>query len=475
MADEPRAAFEGALAEINRQLQASPDDITILFERARLLTRLGRDEAATNAYLSVLRIDATHFGALTNLAALALAGGHRTAALTAYGQAAAAHPGVATAHVNLANLLLADGDLERARSHYAIALSLDETSADAHRGLARVLFAMGDEEQAERHLREGTAREAIVTSPYRGEKEPIRVLLLVSARGGNIPTEQLLDDRAQAISALYVEGWNADIVLPPHDLVFNAIGDADLCEGALARAEEILRCTPAPVINRPEAVRATTRENNAVRLAGEDGIVAPRILRLNKSVLLAAHDLKQHGFAFPVLLRAPGFHTGQHFARVDDPGELSTATQQLPGRDVLAIEYLDARGSDGLSRKYRVMMIGGTLYPLHLAASRSWKVHYFTAAMSENADARAEERTFLERMPETLGPQIMAALHRINALLGLDYAGIDFAVAPNGDLLFFEANATMVMVPPGPDPIWDYRRQPMAQAVDAAKRLLRPA
>ncbi len=475
MADRPRAAFEAALAELDQRVRESPDNVAALFERARLLTRLGRDEAATDAYLSVLRIDSTHFGALTNLAGLALAGGRRSAALTAYRQAVAAHPDIAAAHINLANLLLADGDFEGARSHYEVALSLEATSADAHRGLARVLFAQGDDERANSHLRAGTATSALAATPYRGEGEPIRVLLFVSARGGNIPTEQLLDDRVHAISALYVEGWNPTIALPPHDLVFNAIGDADLCADALARAAEILRRTSTAVINRPEAVRATTREGNAARLAGEDGIVAPRIVRLPKSALPAPRILERHGLGFPLLLRAPGFHTGQHFAFVRDGDELTQAAAKLPGRDILAIQYLDARGPDGISRKYRVMMIGGKLYPLHLAASSSWKVHYFTSLMSESATLRAEEQAFLEHTPDVLGPRVMAALQRINALLDLDYAGIDFAIAPDGHLLFFEANATMAMVPPGPDPIWDYRRVPVARAIEAARRLFRPA
>ncbi len=43
-------------------------------------------------------------------------------------------------------------------------------------------------------------------------------------------------------------------------------------------------------------------------------------------------------------------------------------------------------------------------------------------------------------------------------MLDLDYGGIDFAVNAQGDILFFEANATMVMVPLAADEKWDYRR-----------------
>jgi hypothetical protein len=42
--------------------------------------------------------------------------------------------------------------------------------------------------------------------------------------------------------------------LPPHDLVFNGIGDADLCREGLEAASRLLRRTDRPVINHPRAV-----------------------------------------------------------------------------------------------------------------------------------------------------------------------------------------------------------------------------
>ena len=124
-----------------------------------------------------------------------------------------------------------------------------------------------------------------------------------------------------------------------------------------------------------------------------------------------------------------------------------------------------------MARKYRVMIIGGVLYPLHLAISRDWKVHYFTADMAANATHRAEEQRFLADMPGVIGSRAVAALESIGKTMGLDYAGVDFGVA-DGALLLFEANATMVINPPDPDPMWDYRRAPILAALDAAKRLV---
>jgi hypothetical protein len=123
-------------------------------------------------------------------------------------------------------------------------------------------------------------------------------------------------------------------------------------------------------------------------------------------------------------------------------------------------------------RKYRVMMIGGELYPLHVAISSHWKIHYFTADMAERADHRAEDARFLENIPEVLGPRAMEALAHIQATLGLDYAGIDFGLSATGDLLLFEANATMVVNPPEPDERWAYRRPAVERIFAAVRRML---
>jgi hypothetical protein len=125
-----------------------------------------------------------------------------------------------------------------------------------------------------------------------------------------------------------------------------------------------------------------------------------------------------------------------------------------------------------MARKYRVMFIDGVAYPVHLAISADWKVHYFTADMVRNAAFREEERRFLDDMPAALGARAMTALGQICTTLGLEYAGIDFALAADGSVLLFEANATMALVPPGGDSIWDYRRPAIEAALKAAARMV---
>lgn len=441
--------------------------IDALLGQARRLVARGDDEAAKLAYLNVLRRDPASLEALVEIARLALRSGHRSAARTAYQQAIFRHPQDAAPRVNLGNLLIETGEFEAAQALFAEAAALSPDLAAAHQGLARALTGLGRHEEAQAHWRRGFAEAWLSPQPYRGAGPGVRVLLLVSAGGGNIPTRPLLDDTVFAVTALYAEFHDAARPLPAHDVVFNAIGDADLCAEALAAAKDVVARSSAPTVNAPAAVALTTRAANARRLAAAPGVIAPQTRQLGRAELLASADLR-----FPLLVRSPGFHTGQHFVRVERREELASAVGALPGETLLAIEPLEARGADGLFRKYRVMLVGGVAYPLHLAVSANWKVHYFSAAMAEDAALRAEEAAFLADMPGVLGERAMAALEGIAAALGLDYAGVDFGLGPDGRLLLFEANPGMVIQPPGPEPIWDYRRAPIGAALGAVRALL---
>jgi hypothetical protein len=437
-----------------------------LLAHGRLQASLGADEAAKRAYLDALKRDAGCLEALQELARLALRSGHRSAAITCWRQAIFCRPKEPAAHVNLGGLLLESGGFDAACAAFANALALAPGLAPAHQGMARALTGLGEVAAAQAHWRQGLAEGWLAPQPYRGARPPVPVLMLVSAKGGNIPTRALIDDTVFAVTALYAEGHDAARPLPAHAVIFNAIGDADLCAAALARAADVAARSAAPVVNAPALVAATTRAATAGRLAGIPGLVVPEVRTLARAEFAAA------GLSFPRLVRTPGFHTGQHFVRVERAEHLAATIADLPGDELLAIEPLDALGADGRFRKYRVMVVDGALLPLHLAVSSDWKVHYFSAAMAESAAARAEEAAFLADMPGVLGRKAMAALGGIAARLGLDYGGIDFGLSATGELLLFEANAGMVIQPPGPEPIWDYRRAPIAHALAAVKALL---
>ncbi len=462
------SALEAKLAELQALPDRAPAHADLLYLRAGVLAALGRIDEARRDYLAVIGLQPDHFGALNDLGALLHGADFRSAARMAYAEAVRLHPGKVIGRINLGNVLLQQGRHDEAHAEFQAALAIAPDHADAHLGMANLLQARGQGDAAQAHRLKSQAGLRIVEQPYRGQGQPCRVLLLVSAAGGNVPTRFLMDDTLFAVWTLPVEAYTADLAPPPHDLVFNAVGDADLAPEALDAAEAVLAHTVAPVINAPAAVRHTGRAANAARLTGLPGVIAPRTATVARGEVAQAAE----ALGYPVLMRSPGFHTGQYFAKIDAPDQLDAVLGTLPGRELLLIEYLDARGADGLARKYRAMIVGGEIFPLHLAVSQDWKVHYFTADMADRPDHRAQEAAFLADMPGTIGPRAMQGLAAIAGRLGLDYAGVDFGLSATGQVLLFEANATMVVNPPEPDPRWDYRRKPVARILTAVRDML---
>ena len=479
----PRLAQLARLEQLDALLRQDTDSeaaITAATERAVLLAALDRREDAKLAFVAILQRRPTHFAALNEFGNLLAEMGFIDAACHVYAEAVLHHPQNPVPHVNLANLLLRASRYDEARRHYEAALEIDPGHAAAHQGLGAVLADLGERQAAREHFRKGFRGRAISTLPYRGNAAPIRLLQLVSSGGGNIPTALFLDDTRFQTSVVVADHLEPSEALPPHDLIFNAIGDADLCEEALAAACRITAAADVPVINDPRAVMKTGRLANSEQLRAVPGVRTARIVRIGRSLVAGLVEspgggdlLAGYGFAYPLLLRSPGYHTGRNFVRVAQKEELAVAAAGLPGEELFAIEYLDARGPDGKARKYRVMIIDGQLFPLHLAISENWKVHYFTSDMADKDSHRQEEARFLRDMPSVLGDKAMRALAGIRDALGLDYAGVDFGLDGAGNLLLFEANATMVIARPGPEPHWTYRHAAVDRILAAVTEMLR--
>lgn len=469
----PRIALETVLGEIDAALVRAPDAIETLFARASILVQLGRIAEAQASYRAVLARDPNHLAALSKLGVLVRKAGDWREAHLLFERAVRAHPQDAGARVNLANsLALADPD--ESRRHYETALQLAPNLAEAHEGLSSLLELLGDDEGAARHRIAGFGGRSIRTLPYVGRQAPITAVLLNATVGGNIDASLLLDDATFLTFQVFADVHDLAVPLPAHRLVLNGVADADRAAAALACAEAMLREVTAPVINRPSAVRQTSRLAIAQRFAGMPGVVTPKVRHFPRRALEENAEglLRDEGFAYPVLLRTPGHHIGQHFHKVDSPEGLRDALRALPGKTVYAIEYLDTRLPDGNFRKYRVMVIGGALYPAHLAISKHWKVHYFSSGMADSEAHRREEAQFLEAMPNTLGARAMDALRTIASALELEYAGIDFALGAEGDVVLFEANAAMTVYAPPADEKWAYRAASVQRMRDALKELV---
>jgi hypothetical protein len=448
------------------ELDADRTAARALFERNRL-------DAARDAYVALLERAPDDPAVLADAGTFFFKTGALAAAQSVFERAVAVDDSLPSAHVNVANVHFVRGDFEAARAAYARALALDPQHALAHQGMSYALVRLDRDEEAAQHRRLGFAGRVVTTAPYRGSAPPVDVLVLVATAGGTIYTDSLLDDTTFRTTTFAADVDGAgDAAVPPHDAIFNALADADRIADALRLADRRFGGARA-ILNAPARVLETTRERNAERLGELAGVVTPRIASIERAALerSGAAALTLRGFTFPLLLRSPGYQTGRHFVRVETPADVADAVRALPGDTLLAIEFVDVRGDDGTIRKYRMMFVGGVLYPLHAAVAHAWKVHYVTAAMDDPLN-RADDDAFLRDPESVIGARAMRALERVRDTLALDYAGIDFSLDRAGNVVAFEANATMIVLPPAADAIWDYRREPVARVIAAVRRLV---
>lgn len=459
---------------------AAKREIQLRVERALLLSYLGRSLEARSDHLRVLELDESHRTNLLELGRLLVNTGQRNAARVVYAKAVEHYPNDIVARINYGSSILALDDPASAREQYEAALNIDPDLPEAHGGMYYALSRLGERNAAAVHQRKAFGSKNLFQSVYRGNASPIPIILLVSSTGGNTPIEKLLDETVFQTYVIVADFYDARTPLPEHQLIFNGICDVEVASEALFAADSLLTSSSAPVLNRPAAVLATSRCENALRMADLTGVRTAKTMLYPYALLAGAEGLaalQNDGFQFPVLLRVPGFHMGDHFIEVADASSLSAQVATLPGAGIadanlLAIEYLDARGKDGCARKYRAIFVDGEIYPLHLAISPNWKIHYFSADMADRPDHREEEAIFLGDMPSFLGEQAMAGLRAVHDKLGLDYGGIDFGLSPQGDILLFETNAAMVVQQPDPDPRWDYRRTAVERIHTAVRTML---
>jgi tetratricopeptide (TPR) repeat protein len=438
-----------SLENMEVRLLASPADVRVHYSRARLLKELGRAAEAVPVFGRILELSPSLLGKADDPEGLFL---------SALSEALRYHPRHIQGHLSLAGLLREKGRNDEARAEFELILKLEPDCLEARQALALL-----------------PPPEKGVKS-RRGVPPPLPVLLLTTASSGNSPLYYLLNDGTFRTWSLAADFCLPNQALPPHRLVVNSIGDADLCGPALRAAQAIVVRSGAPVVNPPSRVLATGRADSAVLLRGIPGVVTADTVHLPKDLLAkpeGSAEIVRRGFSYPFLLRSPGYHLGRYFRLVSNEKELAPAVASLPGSELTVIRYLDGRGQDGKMRKYRVMMIGGELYPAHLAlSSEHWKVHYVSADMDDGPKNRAEDEAFLRDMKSAIGERALRAIEGIRDRLALDYAGVDFGLDGEGNLLLYEANACMYVPPPDSDPKWDYRRAPVARILEATRQMV---
>lgn len=248
--------------------------------------------------------------------------------------------------------------------------------------------------------------------------------------------------RLQITRQLFRQNRRPDLSRYKH--VLNLITEPEHNDRVLDNARRLLRAIPGKVINRPEAVLRSTRDQIAKRLADIPGLLVPKVIRLKKADEAKLRDkLARAALEFPLIMRQPGTHLGTSQARFDDLGTMIAA--MVPGTEYLVTQFVDYRSADGLYRKCRVWFIGTHTIFRHQFASDHWNVHNKDGLMfmADRPDLLAEEEALFASPDGAFPSDVKQVLARIRERIDLDYFGIDFGFMPDGRVILFEANATM--------------------------------
>ena len=435
-------AMDPALAALEISAVLRPNDPAVPLELGHSYAELGQAHAAERAFKRVLALD----------------------------------PDLAGAHAGLGALYLSVGMEDGAEHHSLAALQRQPGHAVACQTLASLLEARGNYAAAQARLDEAYSRQSLFAEPAAAGR--MTVLVLATQSSGNVPYRHLMPPRLYGRLIWYMEHTRPEQMadLPPYDVVFNAIGDADLAGPSLKAVSHFLAQCPKRALNPPDLVARTRRDRLPALLGDIDGVIAPKAVRVGSaSGAGLAKAAAAAGLTGPILVRPTGSHGGKGLVCADGPGELAAAGETLAGEDAYLTAFHDYRAADGRYRKGRVVFIDRRPFPYHWAVADHWLAHYETAGMAAAADRQAEELRFLQAPQTFLGERAWRAIGEIGKRLDLDYAGVDFSILPDGRILVFEANATMLVHPEAEVSEFAYKNPAVARIVEAFQALLAEA
>ncbi len=463
-----------ALSEIEAALLLDATSVDAWLLMGTILSRLGRTQEAVNVLSHALTLDPENTGALVRLGACLIAQDRPNEALQHLAAALQHDPALPEAHANLSSLYMRAGKPDEARHHARCALDLEPDSVVAHQNLAAMAEEAGDMEEA-RTRRERIYRRQNLFTEYAPDARA-SVLMLTAAGQGNVPNRDILPKDRYTRHYWYIEYATPDQAakLPPYDIVFNTVGDADLAGPTEGPIHAFLQACHKPVLNRPASVMRTKRHDAPELMAGIDNVVTPPVRRASASDIAQkglAGAVADLGVSPPLLVRPMGSHGGKGLILVQGSDDLASLTTP-PGEDVYVTAFHDFQSADGWWRKYRVIFIDRRPYAYHLAISAQWLVHHETARMNDDPGRLAEELAFLAAPGAVLGQAGMDAIEAIGRRMDLDYCGVDFSILPDGRLLVFEANATMLTHMEAPDGPLAHKNPYVARICEAFQTLV---
>jgi hypothetical protein len=371
----------------------------------------------------------------------------------------------------LAELRLQDEDYEAALE----ALNSIEDTHDLWTLSARLKCARAMSAKDEiRTFRDSLLRSSSIYVDDNHRKERMTILCVNSL--DNVPvTESLFDlhfhanyptqlarrmkDRFNFIS-VFPESPYIDRALLKADIVLNNIVNGEALSGAgggnlKEDLSAFVDSIGIPVINHPMRAAMTTRQRMAAALKDLTNVVVPSAIRFiarNEEIDFQVRALEVK-LNYPMIVRTTTYQAGLGMAKIEDVTELRRELSAKNGRELYAHNFVENRTEDGWYRKFRAAVVGDEIIPHWVDFSDDWNVHGRAsperkAFYRQRSYLREAEKRVLTIPNDILTRGVLSALADIRQRVPLDIFGIDFDVMQDGRILFFEANACMLLFGP---------------------------
>jgi Tfp pilus assembly protein PilF len=427
-------------------------DYSVAFNNMALsLHRLGRRDLALDVIQRALAIDPKFIVALRNLGQMLLEARQPEAACAAFEHWTAIEPRSVEALTKLGIAALAVPDVARAEVALRRALALDPNHVEAYVQLANALDHGHRHGEALGYRREAARRHGVVSQASLSGRSDARVLVVGGAGLCNLNLQCLLDRNRFDATIVYLQPEGEEDAVfarppgafPPCDIVINSIADVDNGGEFLEKARAFCARFDRPVVNAPDhRIARTTRDGVAGLLEGIRGLTVPSTRRLSWAEVAA---MAEKPLAGPILLRPVGAHGGDDLERIDDAGQIHSFLSRVPAESFYLTAFHDYRSADGYWRKYRLVFVDRSVFPYHLTIGRDWKLHYYRVDMTEQAWMKPKEEAFLADWRSVFDGPRGEAIAEVARRIDLDFAGIDCAIGPDGNVVLFEANPTMLV------------------------------
>ncbi len=476
---QDRGDDRSAVGLFERALASRTDFAPTFNDLGVSLHRLRRHDAALAALDRAVAVDPHYAVAWSNRSLVLSELDRAPEAASSFRRCLTLQPESAATWCHLAAACYKSDDLPAAEEACRRALALDPGHGDARLQLAQTLDRAHRPEEAEREGIEWARRRGTVVKPCTGSRAEATVLLIAGSRQCNVPVEYLFGaDRFATITVHLLppgEPGADDLLhldrLPPFDLAFNAIGDADKGGALLEQAAVLCRDLDRPLLNPMNRIGPTRRELLPALLAGIPGLVVPDTRRLTRGELAALADAAGP-LDRPWLIRPTGSHGGDDLRRIERREEIADYLRGVPQEEFYLTPFWDFQSPDGLHRKYRFIFVDREVFSYHLAISDHWLIHYWRADMGAADWMKREEEAFLRDHRSAFPAPLGDAVREVARRLDLDYGGMDCALTADGRVLVFEANATMLIHLNESRDEFPYKHRYVPRIADAVSRMV---